>query len=149
MGTRSRIGIMNDDGTITSVYCHWDGYLEHNGKLLREHWSDEKKLRKMMKIGDMSVLGEEIGKKHDFKNAEGARGNGCTFYKRDRGEKNVDAKVHPNFDAFRLYFEEYNYLFYPKQGKWEVNYHRTGGAMVSLEEAMEHAWKSEATAGAD
>ena len=26
MATRSRIAKQNPDGTIKSVYCHWDGY---------------------------------------------------------------------------------------------------------------------------
>lgn len=33
MATRSRIGIENQDGTVTSVYCHWDGYPENNGRI--------------------------------------------------------------------------------------------------------------------
>ena len=28
MSTRSRIGVMMDDGTVKQVYCHWDGYVE-------------------------------------------------------------------------------------------------------------------------
>ena len=31
MATRSTISIQKNDGTIRSVYCHWDGYCEHNG----------------------------------------------------------------------------------------------------------------------
>ena len=34
MGTRSRIGVMHGD-KVKSVYCHWDGYLEHNGQILQ------------------------------------------------------------------------------------------------------------------
>ena len=37
MGTRSRIGVMHGD-VVKSVYCHWDGYLEHNGVILQEHY---------------------------------------------------------------------------------------------------------------
>jgi len=33
MGTRSRIAVMH--GSVAkSVYCHWDGYLEHNGSTM-------------------------------------------------------------------------------------------------------------------
>ncbi len=31
MATRSRIAIENQDGSVTSVYCHWDGHIETNG----------------------------------------------------------------------------------------------------------------------
>ena len=34
MGTRSRIGIRNADDSVDSIYCHWDGYPDHNGRLL-------------------------------------------------------------------------------------------------------------------
>ena len=34
MATRSTISIQKKDGTIRSVYCHWDGYCEYNGVLL-------------------------------------------------------------------------------------------------------------------
>ena len=34
MSTRSSIGIKRKDGTIECIYCHSDGYLEYNGKLI-------------------------------------------------------------------------------------------------------------------
>ena len=34
MGTRSRIGIQLADDSIISIYCHYDGFPEHVGKLL-------------------------------------------------------------------------------------------------------------------
>mgnify|MGYP003704491571 CR=1 FL=1 len=30
MSTRSNIGILNQDGTVDYIYCHFDGYVEHN-----------------------------------------------------------------------------------------------------------------------
>ena len=37
MGTRSMIAIQNPyNKQIKAVYCHWDGYLEHNGSLLQK-----------------------------------------------------------------------------------------------------------------
>ena len=32
MGTRAMIGIVNESGTITASYCHYDGYLDGVGK---------------------------------------------------------------------------------------------------------------------
>ncbi len=34
MATRSNIGIVNEDGSITGIYCHYDGYPEYVGKML-------------------------------------------------------------------------------------------------------------------
>jgi hypothetical protein len=135
MGTRSRIGIRNADGTITSVYCHCDGYLSHNGRLLLDHWSDEKKLRKLMKMGDMSVLGEEIGVKHDFNNSD-VRGNGCTFYKRDRADPTAGKAITTDADEFIGLMEEYTYLFEPESKMWTVAYYKTGEIFIPLRREM-------------
>ena len=82
MGTRSRIGIINDDATITHVYCHWDGYPKHHGPILLEAYDTEAKVRELLAMGSMSVLDRSIGVKHDF---DGDRPEGtCTFHGRDR-----------------------------------------------------------------
>jgi hypothetical protein len=57
MATRSRIAIENQDGTVKSIYCHFDGYLSGVGKKLFEHY-DREKTEKLMELGDISVLGE-------------------------------------------------------------------------------------------
>ena len=57
MATRSRIAIENQDGTVTSIYCHFDGYLDGVGKKLFEHY-DREKTEKLIELGDISVLGE-------------------------------------------------------------------------------------------
>ena len=38
MATRSFIGKLNHDGSITVVYCHWDGYPEGVGETLVKHY---------------------------------------------------------------------------------------------------------------
>ena len=86
MATRSHIGVKNVDGTIDFVYCHWDGYPENNGKILVNHYQDMDKVNALMKLGDLSSLGEEIGWKHDFDKWVNGQ---CNAYGRDRGEKNV------------------------------------------------------------
>lgn len=83
MGTRSRIGIELEDGTIKSVYCHWDGYPSHNGKILKEHYNSAEKAHELINMGDISSLREKIGNKHDFMNGPDDE---CIFYHRDRGD---------------------------------------------------------------
>lgn len=39
MGTRSSITVKMTDGSFKSVYCHFDGYLDHNGKMLAGHYN--------------------------------------------------------------------------------------------------------------
>ncbi|WP_276953347.1 hypothetical protein [Helicobacter rodentium] len=51
MGTRSRIGILKENGKIEAVYCQFDGYYEGVGETLKEHYQDERKLLALMKRG--------------------------------------------------------------------------------------------------
>ena len=117
MATRSTIAIELPSGKIKSVYCHWDGYLSYNGKILQEHYTDAKKVAKLISNGAISSLAPEIGRKHAFNDS----GKGvCTFYARDRGEDKV-IDTFKNFDAYRsnLDGQEYDYLF-TKHGSWRV-----------------------------
>ena len=70
MGTRSTIALEYADGTVEQVYCHWDGYLEHNGVLLSKHYSNPFILRELIDLGDVSSLKPTIGTKHAFSQFE-------------------------------------------------------------------------------
>ena len=148
MGTRSTIALEFADGTVEQVYCHWDGYLAHNGQILQEYWSDPFKLRELIDLGDMSSLGKVIGTQHPFSphsneedkalyeaaQAEGA----CTFYGRDRGETGADKKSFVDFQDYLAHhqYEEYDYILRNVNGKatWFVSDH--DGAYVELEGAI-------------
>jgi hypothetical protein len=118
MGTRSTISIQNEDGTVTGIYCHWDGYLSHNGYILNQFYTDEAKVRELIALGDLSSLGADIGTKHDF---DAAPQGECNAYGRDRGEKGVDARTEHNWRQFRAENgQEYDYLFVPGAG-WSVS----------------------------
>ena len=82
MATRSMIGIVEDDGTVTAIYCHWDGYPEHNGRLLVKYWNDSYLIDHLMHLGNLSYLGKEIGEKQDFDQPTDR--NWCLAYGRDR-----------------------------------------------------------------
>jgi hypothetical protein len=55
MATRSRIAIENENGSVKSIYCHFDGYLSGVGKTLFNHY-DKEKLEKLIELGDISSL---------------------------------------------------------------------------------------------
>jgi len=121
MSTRSNIGILNSDGTVDYIYCHFDGYPEHNGKILNEHYTTEEKVRELIGLGDLSMLGENIGEKQSFE----VRVKGCCLaYGRDRGESGTIARKVSYADYTKEYFEEYVYLFTPDKG-WEVRAYGT------------------------
>ena len=139
MATRSTIALEFADGTVQQVYCHWDGYLSNNGKILQKHYSDPFKLRSLIDLGDMSLLGPEIGVQHSFDNphkfgtdeyfAEQARRRDfTTFYGRDRGETGVEARRFKNYTEYlrEAQFEEYNYIL-RTDGKWYVSEDRFSG----------------------
>ena len=60
MGTRSNIAYKKEDGSIVSSYCHYDGYVEHNGVMLLKHYNGEKQARDLVDNGYMSSLGSTI-----------------------------------------------------------------------------------------
>ena len=91
MATRSTIARMVGD-SIQSIYCHWDGYPEHVGNILAEHYTSPNNIDMLFALGDLSVLGAEIGSKKDFDT--GNLNGECLAYSRDRGENDVEAKMH-------------------------------------------------------
>lgn len=117
MGTRSSIGMEHPDGSITAIYCHWDGYLSHNGKILYENYGQEK-LVQLLALGDISSLAPKIGTKHDFDNPPKGVVNA---YGRDRGEKDVDSTDYASRAEWMAGAgNEYNYLL-DKDGVWHVS----------------------------
>jgi len=121
MGTRSTIALEFADGTVQQVYCHWDGYLAHNGKILFENYSNPFILRDLIDLGDLSSLGERIGTQHAFDKAPEGE---CTFYKRDRNESGCEAKSFVDFQHYLVnhQYEEYEYIL-RKDGNWYVKCH--------------------------
>lgn len=62
MSTRCRIAIEDENGRVTSIYCHHDGYLHSSysvGQILLNHYQDKNKINKLMELGDLSSLGTE------------------------------------------------------------------------------------------
>lgn len=130
MATRSTIALEYADGTVDQIYCHWDGYIEHNGMILFEHYKDPFKVQQLMDLGDMSTLKEEIGVTHPFSSSgiamsceeyEAQFGKMCTFYGRDRGETGVSAKRFSSFEDYKNshQYQEYEYIL-RTDGQWYV-----------------------------
>ena len=87
MATRAIIAKLDDKG-VKAIYNHSDGYLEHAGRILAEHYKDESKVDKLLAHGDVSIIDENIGVKIDFNDYKTRYANKqCKFYMRDRGEK--------------------------------------------------------------
>ena len=54
MSTRARIGIELKNGSVLSVYHHWDGYPEWLGRILKTHYNTRQKAAELIDGGDMS-----------------------------------------------------------------------------------------------
>jgi len=158
MGTRSRIGVMHGD-IVKSVYCHWDGYLAHNGKMLQEHYNSAR-ANELVALGDLSSLQAEVGEAHPFgyhgtdmssEDYNAKFGNMCTFYGRDRGETGTEFKVAHTFAEFLVQADncgaEYYYIM--KDGVWYCgttynNMHPLSKSLTALSEALAKEAEEEA-----
>ena len=50
MATRSLIGIKLEDNIVKTIYCHWDGYPAHAGKLLVDNYSTPATITELMEL---------------------------------------------------------------------------------------------------
>lgn len=104
MATRSRIGYQLKDGSIVSVYHHWDGYPTGLGAHLVAHYSDIDDIRELIDGGDLSTCIREEGPE----------------YYADRGETDVEPQLSISHDEFVSLTDEctgeYAYAFV--NGTW-------------------------------
>jgi hypothetical protein len=125
MATRGNIGIINEDGSVTGIYCHWDSYPEYVGKLLLNHYNNTAIVYELMSLGNLSYLAENLysdNNSHSFRNpVDGV----CVAYGRDRGETGTNSKTFDNISEFEEFagnsWADYQYLF--NNGKWQYRNH--------------------------
>jgi len=129
MATRSIIAKLDSKG-VQAIYCHNDGYLSNNGKILDQHYTHEVHVNQLLAEGDISSLRDTI--------------TDTTFYARDRGESNKEATTLKDESALLEFaFEScdaevvYMYAF----GSWYVydNSNEIGNCsyqFIELEEAL-------------
>lgn len=123
MSTRSYIAEELPNGKYKVIYCHFDGYLEHNGEILINHYQDRNKLEKLLSFGDLSSLDKNIDPdpslphSTDYKEQQK---DVCVFYNRDGKENNPDweAKILTKEEMFDNDWIEYFYIF-TLEDKWK------------------------------
>ena len=128
MATRSVIAKLDDKG-VKAIYCHSDGYLSNNGKILDKNYTDCSKLNELLADGDISSLKDTI--------------KDTIFYNRDRGEKTLTSILKDEKELLEHAFEycdaEYVYMF--TYGTWYVYDNAKGIGdcsykFIELEEAL-------------
>jgi len=123
MATRGRVGMVQPDGSVISIYMHWDNYPSGSGTILLNHYTDTEKVKELISLGSISVLAPNINPdpkkgKHTFDHPQE---DVVVAYGRDRNEDPNDIKprVDKTVDDFvKSDVEEYGYLF--KDGSWFI-----------------------------
>jgi hypothetical protein len=112
------------DGTVEQVYCHWDGYLAHNGQILAQHYMNPFKVKQLLALGGFSSLDTTV------------EGTAATAYTQ-RGE-DISISKFKDYEDYKAnhQYEEYDYILRQVEGKavWFVSDH--DGTYVELTEAI-------------
>lgn len=128
MATRSFISIKHPDKTFTGVYCHWDGYPEFNGKILKEDYQDRQKVIELIDGGFISSLktrntwetgayirdenGDYVYDEQGFMISDNDREPQPLYY-HERGDADVDPKHFKKFSQLKKSAQEFccEYLY--------------------------------------
>jgi hypothetical protein len=111
MATRSRIGLELSNGSVLSVYHHWDGYPEWLGRILNTHYNTKDKVSELIDGGDMSCCWTEDRWDSETKVQE----YGPQYYSQ-RGD-DCPPRCDADLNEYLSDSEEYSYVF-TKNGEW-------------------------------
>lgn len=135
MATNSHIGIINTDGSVDIIYCHWDGYPSHHAPILLNHYNTIDKVQELVQLGDISSLEQNISPNTDTHSFDKPEPNVVVAYHRDRGEdwNGVKPRHYTDkkelIDANCLFGDVY--LFDSNKEKWTYS---TGKRFVELKD---------------
>jgi len=71
VSTRSNIVLLRKDNSCSAIYCHYDGYLEHNGRMLLDNYTSTKDVRALVSMGNIRSLKPTLDEmaKEDYEEA--------------------------------------------------------------------------------
>lgn len=122
MATTSTIAVQHADGSVSQIYCHFDGYLSGVGKTLLAHYNTLEQAEALVAMGGASCIRETL--------------ETSEFYHRNRQEELTVEKYSSWADYFlNACTEGYDYVFTPDAG-WLVMTYRTD-RYLPLTEALE------------
>lgn len=155
MGTPCMIGKRNQDGTITAIYCNFDGYPTGVGLTLAAHYTDPMKVDRLLELGDIWSLGNEpvdvithivaaLGCKHWYELTYLNKLDEKTvdelmdmYTRRITGKGERKAQTYDSLDAL-IYDTPTGYQYVLDAGKWRVHDGESGRRWVSLATAARH-----------
>ena len=106
MSTNGRIAIKHQDGTLVSVYHHWDSYPEWLGVTLEKKFNTKESIEKLISGGDMSSCDSDTGKPCYYSE----RGECCP----PRTSKSIKELIEINCG------QEFAYVFDVTTNKWQA-----------------------------
>lgn len=104
MATRGYFGIQTDNGSILSIYNHFDS--DDAGEILRTHYNSKQAATNLIAMGDCSKLRENL--------------ETSVFYKRDRNEAGCHPDSDPDLATYLELLEDVPYLYLFSEGSWKV-----------------------------
>jgi hypothetical protein len=120
MSTRATIGLRRQNGTIDTIICWHDAYLDGVGRILKNRYDTEEKIEKLMAGGNVEELQSTPGR--SIYQYEGD----------DAVPEDCKARTLRNIEDFlfqvRDYNQDYGYLF--QDGQW--HYYRPGDTLKPL-----------------
>jgi hypothetical protein len=111
MSTRSRVGLELADGSILSIYSHFDGYPEWAGRILQTHYNTREKVEELVDGGDVSCLWTD-------KDWKGKEWSDCKYKALTYAERGEDCppRLDKNLGEYLQNNEEYGYVFTETEG---------------------------------
>lgn len=105
MATRSFISRYDEQTKkYTAIYCHWDGYPTGVGATLRDHYTDDGKVRLLVNSNGISSLHENVSE--------------CPPIS-DEDPSLVFESLVQMMNHFRECWCEYGYVWMPSENRWE------------------------------
>lgn len=104
MSTKAAIGIENENGTITGIYCNYDGYIEGVGQTLNKYYQNESIVRKLIELGNIKYLGDNIW--------------ATEYFIREHNEMNNTPQTLTNVEDFERYFYKIPYYYIWSKNTW-------------------------------
>ena len=105
MSTHSIIALEQNNSSIISIYCHFDGYESGVGKILKNDYTELKDIQNLIRLGNLSSLdGQPVA------------------YHRDRDESWLNNKpVHDeNQNSLTNRCSRISYIYLWEKGGWKT-----------------------------
>ena len=70
MSTRAIVSVRRADESYAAVYLHFDGYPEHTGEILMQHYNDQSAAESLVDGGDLRCLDRPTGEAERYSDGD-------------------------------------------------------------------------------